>query len=78
MELKWVSCSREADWSTSQHRHLIIDQKEEGTSFIGLTTLCGATASHPEVWRRNKTKTDCPVCIQAAWDSTGIDYSNSV
>jgi hypothetical protein len=55
-ELRWVACSRDADWAASQYRHL---------SYRGsLHTLCGCTASHPEVWRGNSTKDECPQCVK--------------
>jgi hypothetical protein len=55
-EYRWVSCSQDADWATSQYRHLNI----KGS----LHTVCGCTASHPEVWRGNTTKPDCPECTK--------------
>lgn len=53
---RWVSCSREMSESAARYRHLI----EPGA----LTTVCGHTASHPEVWRGNSTKPLCPACLR--------------
>jgi len=57
-ELRWVSCSKEMSWSASQYRHL----NTKGS----LHTVCGNTASHPEVWRGNSKKPTCPKCSQMA------------
>jgi hypothetical protein len=48
------------NWSTAQHRHLIVPGQ--------VTTLCGHTASHPEVWRGNSVKPPCPICMNLAPD----------
>lgn len=53
---RWVSCSRDADWTAAQYRHLI--------TVGALTTFCGATGSHADVWRGNSTKPDCPRCME--------------
>ncbi len=29
----------------------------------GLTTVCGCMASHPDVWRGNRTKPRCASCV---------------
>jgi hypothetical protein len=55
-ELKWVACSKDASWSASQERHLIFPGQ--------LTTLCGCTASIPEVWRGNSLKPNCNECVK--------------
>lgn len=60
-EVRWVTCSREASFSVSQTRHLILRNGD------GLTTLCGATASHQEVWRNNATKPTCEGCKKRGW-----------
>lgn len=50
----WVSCSKEVNETVAEYRHLIN---------YGLpTTLCGSTASHTDVWRRNSVKPVCPTC----------------
>lgn len=53
-DLRWVSCSKEASWSVAEARHLV----RRG----GITTVCGATASTPDVWRGNTTKPECRIC----------------
>lgn len=55
--LKWVSCSQDAEWATSRHRHLLAN---------ALDTLCNASASYAEVWRGNSTKPKCDVCLGVA------------
>lgn len=55
-ELKWVACSKEVNETVAPNRHLIY----KGS----MTTLCGCTASHPEVWRGNTTKPECMQCVQ--------------
>lgn len=58
--VRWVACSQDASYAASLHRHVVpVGQ---------LTSLCCATASHPEVWRGNSTKPDCPQCRKAAED----------
>lgn len=52
---RWVACSRDASYSASLQRHLL----PEGS----LTTLCGCTASMPEVWRGNTKKPMCAGCL---------------
>lgn len=56
-DYRWVSCSKDADWATSQYRHLVVPGQ--------LTTVCNASASHPEVWRVNSTKPNCSACMKA-------------
>lgn len=55
---RWVACSKDASWSASRERHLITPG--------ALTTLCGNSATHPEVWRGNTTKPPCRACEKAA------------
>ena len=38
----------------AQYRHLI----HKG----GQDTVCGSTASHPDVWRGSNVKENCPAC----------------
>ena len=52
--LRWASCSKDMSWSAAQYRHVV----PRGN----LTTLCGATASHADIWRGNTTKPECPAC----------------
>lgn len=59
-DYRWVSCSAEMSWSASRYRHLI----EKG----GLTTVCGNTASHPDVWRTNSSKLNCEECVKLGAD----------
>jgi hypothetical protein len=59
-DYRWVSCSKDLSWSASERRHLI----NRG----GLTTVCGNTASHPEVWRTNSTKLNCERCMELGKD----------
>lgn len=61
--LRWVACSQDASYAASQHRHLIRGKVH--------TTLCGASASFPEVWRGNSTKPECPQCLTARNSQTG-------
>lgn len=56
-EYRWMSCSKDADWATSQYRHLIIPGR--------LTTVCGCTASHADVWRTSTTKMNCLECSKS-------------
>lgn len=59
-DYRWVSCSEEMSWSASQSRHLIVKG--------GLTTVCGNTASHTDVWRTNSTKLNCEACMKQGKD----------
>lgn len=54
---RWVSCAKEVNTTASAHRHLMLVGRG------GLTTLCGSTASVPEVWRGNSRKEKCPQCL---------------
>jgi len=56
-DLRWVACGQDASYAASLHRHLIRGKVH--------TTLCGASASFPEVWRGNSTKPVCPECAKA-------------
>lgn len=62
-DLKWVSCSKELDWSTAQHRHLARNPDKDGY----VTTLCGATGS-PGAFRGNSTKPICRTCVDRRSD----------
>jgi hypothetical protein len=57
MQLAWVSCAKSVSKTASESRHLIVPGS--------LTTLCGNTASHVDVWRRNRNKPACTYCAQA-------------
>ena len=57
MQLQWVACPKNASLTASRNRHLIVPGQ--------LTTLCGCTASHADVWKRNRNKSDCTYCEQA-------------
>ena len=57
MQLAWVSCGKAVSETASQARHLIVPGS--------LTTLCGNTASHVDVWRKNRNKPECTYCAQA-------------
>jgi hypothetical protein len=57
---RWVSCSREMDYLTSLHRHIVKKGKP--------TSACGATAFPITIWRGNSTKPKCPVCLERAAD----------
>jgi hypothetical protein len=55
---RWVACGRDTSWAASTQRHLIIPGH--------ITTVCGHTASVPDVWRGNSTKPPCPTCERVA------------
>lgn len=57
-DYRWVSCAKDVDWATAQYRHLVVKG--------GRDTLCGATASHSDVWRGNSTKPVCQSCMTRA------------
>lgn len=57
-DMRWVACSVKDFGPVGERRHLIRGR--------GLTTLCGTTASHPEVWRGNTVKPVCKVCQEAS------------
>jgi hypothetical protein len=52
---QWVTCTRYDDYMTSLARHIV----RRGH----LTTVCGASASVPDVWRPNTTKPRCTQCV---------------
>lgn len=51
----WASCSITEFGHVGMVRHII----RPGA----LTTVCGASASHPDVWRRNRAKPRCGECV---------------
>ena len=53
---RWVSCSRDMSWAVSAYRHRLR---------TALGTVCGASATHADIWRGNTTKPDCPRCEEA-------------
>lgn len=55
---KWGTCGKDLSWSASQYRHIV----RKG----GLDTLCGNSASHAEIWRDDKRKPVCIVCVNQA------------
>ena len=55
---KWGTCGKDLSWTASQNRHIV----RPG----GLDTLCGNSASHPEIWRDDKRKPVCIVCVNQA------------
>jgi hypothetical protein len=57
-EYRWASCSkREFGWR-GQIRHVV----RRGA----LDTLCGASASHSEIWRGDHRKPNCTECEKIA------------
>jgi hypothetical protein len=52
----WVSCSARELGPVGHNRHII--RKD------GLVTVCGASASIPEVWRQNVAKPRCEQCVK--------------
>lgn len=60
MQLGWVTCSKDASYTASLSQHLVVPGQ--------LTTLCGNTASHSDVWRsanKRTRKPQCTYCIKA-------------
>lgn len=53
---KWGSCGRDLSWSASKHRHIV--------PIGGLDTICGNSATDSSIWRDNKKKPNCLVCIE--------------
>ena len=53
---RWAACSAQEFGPVGEHRHIV----RRG----GLTTVCGASASHPDVWRGNTRKPRCRDCVQ--------------
>ena len=53
---RWVSVSVREIGPIGYHRHIV----RKG----GLTTVCGATASSPDVWRGNSSKPRWGKCVQ--------------
>lgn len=62
--LTWVSCTQDADYTTSTRRHLVRSGPRK--SLGALTTLCNATGMPGDVWRNNYDKPKCPACVEAA------------
>lgn len=60
---KWVSCSRETNYSFSREAHVVRSRDDNG--FPGMvTTLCNATGSGEGVWRRDSKKPRCAECAE--------------
>ncbi len=53
---RWMACSAKEYGAVGVKRHLVYSD--------GLSTACGASASHSEIWRGNSTKKPCPTCVQ--------------
>lgn len=58
----WVACSAKEFGPVGEVRHLATDDPTQ--------TVCGATASHADCWRRNTTKPKCALCERAALSTT--------
>lgn len=54
---RWVSCGITEFGPIGEYRHIV--------AAGGITTVCGATASTPDVWRANRNKPRCPSCSGA-------------
>lgn len=52
--VRWVSCSLEMGTQVAKERHLVVPGH--------LTTLCGHSASHADIWRGNSAKPECETC----------------
>lgn len=55
--LRWVACSAKEFGPVGYERHLIPVGKQ-------LNTLCGCSATHPEIWRGNTRKPKCKRCME--------------
>lgn len=53
---RWAACSAREYGSVGKVAHLV----HPGS----LNTACGASASHPEIWRTNTTKPRCAECAK--------------
>lgn len=53
---RWVACSKAEFGPVGENRHIV--------RVGGLTTVCGASATHPDIWRGNSTKPRCPACLR--------------
>lgn len=51
----WAACSEREFGPIGAQRHLV----RKGA----MTTVCGATATHPDIWRGNSTKPCCSECL---------------
>lgn len=60
---RWVSCARSVNWTVAEYRHLI---KVTPPAQRLVTTVCGASASTPDLWRGNRRKPPCPDCLRKA------------
>lgn len=52
---RWVSCSKAEFGPVGYVAHVI--------PVGGITTVCGATATFPEIWRGDSRKPECHVCV---------------
>lgn len=55
-EPRWVSCSAREYGHVGNTRHLVAPG--------ALTTVCGASASHPDIWRADRRKPQCTECAR--------------
>lgn len=53
---RWAACSATEFGHLGERRHIVARG--------ALTTVCGATATHSQIWRANSTKPVCPNCIK--------------
>ena len=53
---RWAACSAREFGPVGESAHLV----RPGS----LDTACGASASHPEIWRTNTTKPRCAECAK--------------
>jgi len=54
---RWAACTKYESETAARHRHLIRRGREQ------LTSLCGNTASSPDLWKYNSAKKPCPACL---------------
>jgi len=53
--IHWVTCTRSLSHAVSRHAH--------AATLGALTTLCGASASTPDVWHVERRKPKCTECL---------------
>jgi len=53
---RWVACSMQEFGDVGSVRHIVRG--------LGVTTACGCTASHADIWRGNTTKPRCASCVE--------------
>jgi len=52
---RWAACSAAEFGHIGNVRHIV--------PAGGLTTVCGASATYPDIWRGNTTKPPCEACV---------------